>query len=794
MTRAFIPHHDVSVGLDHVSPRQRLRFIAVSAETEEAVPPEPESSPRLWRRGPRRPDLLWLTVAAAGATALAVVVLRTWRGQLHVPFTQGGDAAYGLLLIKSVITHGWLGINHDIGAPYGGVLYDHTVAYGDTTQLLIIKLLGLGSSDPAAILNVFFLLTFALCAMTAFAVLRSLRFGGAISAGCAIVFALLPYHFARGQSHVMLAAYFSVPIGCWLVLGTLGHARLFEPRAQPRHHLFAWASRRTMLTIAAAVVVGISEIYYAVFTLLIVSVCAALLVIARRSLRVALPAIAVCTVVFGSAVAVQLPEIIYHRSHGSNTVVGQRSPGESEYFGLKLAALVIPVPDHRIHAMGKIGDRYFAKTPLPGEGTSPALGTLMTIGFLFALLTAAAAAVGGTAASARTRMVRDAGVASGVALTLGTVGGGSALIAYLVSSQVRGWDRISVFIAFFAVIGLASLLSWVTDRLRRRPTWITAALLLAVPLFAAWDQTPRHVVPDYAASLASWRSDGRFAAQADELLPPRAAILQLPYVPFPENPPVFNMADYDELKVYAHDVDLRWSYGAIKGRDPDQWGASMVGVPMRDLVPAAVAAGFSAIYVDRNGYGDHGDAIVREISKAVGAAPAFGSEDGRLVLFDLSGVEAQLSAAPSRTRALGAAALVRPIVQAWTDGFYSPAEGDGKRSWYWSRARGRLKLVNSAAFARRVTLSFALRTPGPQPQRVQLELPRGGVRRFVTKPGADVAQSVSLVLAPGTSSLTFSTDAPDDTSNARDLRLQVIEPRLTDAGYARLARARLRLR
>ena len=49
----------------------------------------------------------------------------------------------------------------------------------------------------------------------------------------------------------------------------------------------------------------------------------------------------------------------------------------------------------------------------------------------------------------------SAGLGALVAFLLGTVGGGSALLAYAFSSQIRGWDRISVFISFFALIGFA---------------------------------------------------------------------------------------------------------------------------------------------------------------------------------------------------------------------------------------------------------------------------------------------------------------------------------------------------
>ena len=48
-----------------------------------------------------------------------------------------------------------------------------------------------------------------------------------------------------------------------------------------------------------------------------------------------------------------------------------------------------------------------------------------------------------------------AGIGAALAFLFGTFGGLSALIAFYVSPQIRGWDRILPFIAFFSLVGLA---------------------------------------------------------------------------------------------------------------------------------------------------------------------------------------------------------------------------------------------------------------------------------------------------------------------------------------------------
>lgn len=109
-------------------------------------------------------------------------------------------------------------------------------------------------------------------------------------------------------------------------------------------------------------------------------------------------------------------------------------------------------------------------------------------------------------------------------------------------------------------------------------------------------------------------------------------VFQLPYVPFPENPPVNRMVDYDGLRGYLHSDDLRWSYGAIRGRnDPN---AALAAEPTPALVKDVAAAGFAGIYVDRFAYADQAAKLEAELAATLGTKPLV-SENGRFSFFQL---------------------------------------------------------------------------------------------------------------------------------------------------------------
>ena len=112
---------------------------------------------------------------AAGLSFLfGALVLRPWKGALDVPYLYVGDANLYQASIKGVLEHGWYWHNPSLGAPGEAQLFDFPSLGGDPLNVLIFKFIGLFSSDSAVVINVFFLLTFPLVGLAAYLVLRRL--------------------------------------------------------------------------------------------------------------------------------------------------------------------------------------------------------------------------------------------------------------------------------------------------------------------------------------------------------------------------------------------------------------------------------------------------------------------------------------------------------------------------------------------------------------------------------------------------------------------------------------------
>ena len=95
-------------------------------------------------------------------------------------------------------------------------------------------------------------------------------------------------------------------------------------------------------------------------------------------------------------------------------------------------------------------------------------------------------------------------------MLLGTIGGLGSLFNHLVTPQVRGYNRISVYIAFLALFAACCLVDRFFDTRTgraRRLRWPALALLAT---FGIWDQTDdRWFRPDMIEARATRR--GGFA-------------------------------------------------------------------------------------------------------------------------------------------------------------------------------------------------------------------------------------------------------------------------------------------
>jgi phosphoglycerol transferase len=581
-------------------------------------------------------DVAWATGTVVLAGLCVIPLLRLWRADLWAPFTLGGDAPYYLMAVKSVLAHGWWFENPDLGAPFGQKLYDFPNLMHEGFHFLLIKLLGVFSSDAVFVENLFFLLSFPLVALASFLVLRQLGISGGAALVCSVIFALAPYHFLRDHAHLTLAAYYSVPAGAYLVLSILSGKPLFARRTSAGPRMLAWASKRSLITLALCLFIANANSHYAVFTELLLLAATTLVFVTRRDVRTLVQGGVALGVLFGFLVLAGVPHLMYWSANGPNLEVARRLPGESESYALVLTQMVLPIPGHQIDALSNFAELYYGNTPLKVEYVPyQALGFIATLGFAWLLLVALASCLSprwGIGNLQHRQRHRQLATATVIAFLIGTTGGISSLFAWLVTPQIRAWDRISIFIAFFALAAVALLLDAARERIRPRRGHrvLVGALLTGVLLIGLYDQWNSRFVPNYSLSQSQYRSDASMVEAIDRELPPQAMVYQLPYVPFPENVQEgLEIGPYEPLRPYFPESDLRWSYGAIRGRPEADWQATLADKSTKDLVDTLVANGFDGIYIERFGYPDRAAKLESELRELLETEQLISPDESR---------------------------------------------------------------------------------------------------------------------------------------------------------------------
>jgi phosphoglycerol transferase len=657
----------------------------------------------------------WLKAAFAyGGAILVTLLVLAWalrlsQANLAEPFQYSGDTLEWHLLFKNTLETGWYLSNPRLGAPFG--LRYHDYPQPEALHYLGVKTLGLFTDNPFLIVNLVFLLGFPLVTASSLWVCRRLRLSWGPSLVVSLLYAFVPYHFHRSEDHLWLGITYAVPLLVLLILWVCStEPLLFDAEAPGWKPRWRIDRRRALTAIIIVIIGGSTGAYYAFFAGALLCLGALTSSLLRRRWGSLWTALALALLLVTTCVANLAPNLLHWAREGRNPEVAARDCGESELYGMKLTQLVVPEVGHRLAPMRALAERYRGSTQLRNENNDP-LGALGALGFL-GLLAWLLVRRRDQDDALETRLAH----LNLFALLIGTVGGLGALFAFTISPQIRAYNRISIFIAFFALLMAGLVLeraaNWIARR--RHGRWWAAAGLAAVCVLGLLDQIPTRRAPAYAHAAAERQSDREFFAAAEARHSPGAMVFQLPYRAFPESPHTYGSWDYDLARPFLSTRAMRWSYGAIRGRLGDRTIRNIAEEPLPKMLENVVLLGYEAVVLDRLGTPDQGAALEARLTDLVGPHEAV-SRNQRFSMFDLRGFSAAL-----RTR-LGEEtwnARVRqarsPLLWHWGQGCWSLESAHGS-TWRWCDRDAELQVENHADHPRIVRLVFDVATGHPHP-------------------------------------------------------------------------------
>lgn len=679
-----------------------------------------------------------------------LILVPAWHlrhADLTIPIDIVSDYNLSQEMVTIVVRDGHYYVNPLLGAPGQQQLYDFPIL--QWTHLILLAAIKLFTRDPGFAINLFYFLGYPLIAVTSLYSLRRLGVSTGLSVAGAVLYAFIPFHQLRNEGHLIYSCYYLVPLVAMVTVWVSTARELFRWSRKGAKNSARWLTRDGLVSLLVCVFVGWDNPYYAFFGAALLAVGGLLGWLRsedRRSLVAA--GILLVTLLLSFGVGL-LPNLVYVHQHG-RAAAAQRLPQESEIYGLTVVQMLAPVTNHRIPAFAQWKTKFNSVAVLVNENDTASLGIVGAVGFLALLVC--------LFLKECPAVLHSLSILNLFALLLGTIGGLGAVFSFLISPQLRGYNRVSVYISFFSIAAVLLILDRLISHSANGPSRAVSMVVLPslLLLIGIPDQVPSGLLRGRDSVERRFKEDARFVQHIERLVPPNTMIFQLPYDPFPESPPIHAMTDYDELRGYLHSGSLRWSYGAIRGRADDEWLAAVSREPVDQMLLTIAAAGFGGIYIDRYGYSDSAAALESQLRTLLGNGPIV-SDGGRLSFFllDKDGVASLHRQVPPERQANLENAL-HPLLAGPGKGCWGK-EGSDADDWHWCGRTATIDIVNASKSGRKILLEATFVTGHPAASILTVE--GAGLSQKLTVSSAGTHWQVTLMAPPGETAINLASDA-----------------------------------
>jgi phosphoglycerol transferase len=542
------------------------------------------------------------------------------------PWSYSGDGMGLYAVIANMADSGSTVENSRLAAPFKGEFYDFPAgSLTDNFCNLILKILYSISGGMPFAINMGFLCNGFLILCLSYVVTRLLNVNSLIAALAALTYTLSPYFFHRGLGHYYLGAYQFVPLSVLLCVWLYTDDNFFVINKR-------FFNRKNIAALVCVVLIaengnGYYPVYACFFLLAAGLIKSGFRI--NKDLSRALAVIGCIALLFFVNLS---PLFIYSVKNGASQEFAVRPWPDGEVYGLKIIQLFLPM---NAHGIGKLAGKialYNSTAPLVNENSAAYLGPLGSIGCLHLLVLLFI-----HTDNRRLFLLSRLNVAG---VLLATVGGFMSIVFYFATQMLRGHNRISVFIAFFAILSTAILADDYINKKEKEIKRAVSFISIVIAIGGIFWQYPfdlrKKPVYDVSPVELSWNSDAAFISRIENEMPRGAMIYQMPFHRYPEGGPRNNMGDYQLFTGVVHSRHLKWSYGAMKGRYPDYWHTVVNGLPLEERLNVLSMVGFEGIYIDKRAYTPAENAeLERKLSDLLQVS-ATCSEDNNLAFFSMA--------------------------------------------------------------------------------------------------------------------------------------------------------------
>ena len=677
-------------------------------------------------------------IVIIGCILLSYYALDLFVNDLNTPIVYYGcDDFYHKSLAKNMIDNGNIWKNEYLGYPFQAEFYNFPMV--SFTYLYICKLLSFYIKDFFLIINVYYILTFVLTSITTLYVMRKMKFADHWAAFAALVYPFCQYHYLHSILHMSAISFYGVPLIVYLCY--IIFTRDF--RQWSIKHIKTLDAVKYVSVIFLFACTDIFYAFFGCFFLLIVIIYK----LCHKNIHNAIAGIVIIISVVCMMVINYLPAVMMMSSN-----MNRHSPSSANTYSLPLIGLVSPYNQN--HPFYFITSRVVNAGVSKDETFASYLGLIGVIGFVTMILWLFNEKLFSDKREIMAKLLSILNISS---ILLAVPFSLNFLFALFISSSIRTYCRIVIFIILFSLIALTIILENVCRKIKRIYQILLVVVLISINLF---DSSPRALAYNHEGE--QYASDRQFVQSIEEMLEEGAAVYQLPYISFPEN----YANDNRLLKGYLHSDKLKWSGGLVQNTEyvPYLEAISMI-TDYDNYLSILKYYGYQGVYCDTAILSNDRDGFSIARSFYNYLAENFSeqmiiSEKGDLYFFDIRDVDKKTN-------------TTETIQMAFFNGFYKENEIEDERfqTWRWMSNSGNISIVNTFFEDVDVKLSFKAVTTDEEYSTLVLS---GTVNKEYQLNNQIAEYDVQFTLQPGVNIIEVSSDTrPIDAPNdSRTLLLQ----------------------
>lgn len=425
-----------------------------------------------------RNEILMICLNVLVTMLLLMMVFQLWNKDIHVPIAFQNDGLGAVATVKGMIEGEGIWHRSYWSAPFeeSNYMVDYIL------PLFFIKIIILFVKDAAVVINIFWMLTYVLTAITTYLLLRKLHVRYSIAILGSIIYNFLPYHYFRIE-HFWLCGCYIIPLALWLIFDVMGIVENSEEKIVFSNDKIK-LTKRVVLNTVFCVLIGLNGVYYAVFTALLLLIMSFFRSIGEKNFKYVLTGLYdTCGIFLPIIVFYIFPTLLWGNSQMGDTGA-TRSIYDIERYALKIMVLFFPVQGHRIKALADFTEHYSEVFAVNNESFTVVLGFLMSVGLVLSLLSLFCKRLFGS----KGRIIRGIGQINLIILLVACQGGLAGYIGVFLTSAIRCFNRMSIFLALGAMIVVCILLEAFLNK--RGIKKVGEAIIVGVLLIAGvWDQT-----------------------------------------------------------------------------------------------------------------------------------------------------------------------------------------------------------------------------------------------------------------------------------------------------------------